>query len=125
VKWELTGLARVDVAVWVSVAKLENNWRANVVEYIGPGGSGNAIAGRYENFSEWVGSHARVGMPEICLVDGTVRISNGRHRFSWFRDHGMIALQIQVPPDQVDLFREQFGTEDQLSEWLDVERISQ
>lgn len=121
VDWLLSCPECGDIPVWVSVAKMENNWRGNADEYIGFGGTEKAIAGRYENFSEWANNEKQVGMPEICLVDSRVSFSNGRHRFAWFRDHGMTALQIQVPLDQVGIFQQQFGTYIRISQWFEVE----
>lgn len=107
-----------DVPVWVSVVKVENNWRRNKDRYVGLGGTHHAVAGRYEHFGEWVKSHSQIEMPEISLNDGLIEFSNGRHRFAWFRDHGMNSLQVQIPPDQEEVFKKEFGTMSRLSQWF-------
>jgi hypothetical protein len=106
-----------DVPVWVSVAKLDQEWQRSKSEYIGAGGQ-NGMLGKYENFSGWIVSAKNVEMPEVCLVNGFVRFNNGRHRFAWLRDHGVTALQVSVQPSDVATFERMYGSQDRVSQWL-------
>lgn len=117
IQWKIALPQSGDIAVWVSVAKLEREWQRSYGEYIGAGGR-SAMPGKYENFGKWIMSTPHVEMPEVCLADRSVRFNNGRHRFAWLRDHGMTALQVAVQPSDVTTFERMFGTQDQTSQWL-------
>jgi hypothetical protein len=111
---------RPDVAVWVSVKKLDSSWRHDVTHYIGPDcriadkGSGSSY--KYRKFGEWVARRKQVQMPHVNLdPDGIVAFTNGRHRFAWLRDHGMLSLQISTNRDQVMEIKRRFGTRSRLS----------
>lgn len=117
IEWELALPESGDIPVWVSVTKLEHEWRRSVTEYIGAGGD-NGMPGKYDHFAEWIMSAKYVEMPEVCLVDGFVRFNNGRHRFAWLRDHGMTALQVATQPGDVKSIKMKFGTQDEVSQWI-------
>ncbi|MFS2025173.1 hypothetical protein [Massilia sp. CT11-137] len=106
-----------DVPVWVCVATLEHEWKRSENEYIVAGGH-NGMPGKYKNFGQWILSAKHVEMPEVCLVAGFVRFNNGRHRFAWLRDHGVIALPVAVQPSDVAAFRRKFGSPARTSQWL-------
>jgi hypothetical protein len=96
--------------VWVDVAKLDASWRKDDL-YIGPGGEGG-IRTRYPDFGKWLAAeHVPVGLPEVSLGwKDHVVFGNGRHRFSWMRDHGAQALPVMVPSEMAQAFRQRFGT---------------
>ncbi|KAB8049589.1 hypothetical protein GCN78_17000 [Janthinobacterium rivuli] len=117
IEWTIALPQSGDVPVWVSVAKLEREWQRSKNEYIGAGGD-SAMPGKYENFGKWIISASHVEMPEVCIVDGFVRFSNGRHRFAWLRDHGMTTLQVSIQPSDVTSFETKFSSQDQTSQWF-------
>lgn len=100
-----------EVVVWADVGKIEASWRTDRNFYVGPGGTHNAIGSRYPNFGAWLKGGKPVEMSE-CTVDyvGRAYFGNGRHRFSWMRDHGAQAVPVIVPAEQADEFQEKFGT---------------
>ncbi len=118
VVWKRAGLFTDDLEVWVSVEKIEANWRADGEDYIGRNGVGAAKPGAYEGFSAWVQSGQPVEMPEVTIYEGRIQFSNGRHRFAFFRDHGMTAMQVQTDPADIELFKKMFGTTERSSVWL-------
>jgi hypothetical protein len=58
-------------------------------------------------------------MPQCSLIRhdprGGVAFGNGRHRFSWCRDHGVTALPVTVNPDDRIEFHRLYGTGARLS----------
>lgn len=109
-----------DVAIWVSVTLIEENWRQDKDNYIGSDGTGAAMAGRYEKVGEWMsrGQFANANMSQVCLDEtGMVQFGDGRHRFAWVRDHAATAIQVQVPPDQAEAFACRFGTNARVSDY--------
>jgi hypothetical protein len=92
------------------VTKLDESWRHNTY-YIGFGGTGKAIHERYQKFGKWVGLGEPIWMSTVCLDENEeISFIDGRHRFAWLRDHGVIDLSIQVPQNQVRLIKTRFGT---------------
>jgi hypothetical protein len=107
-----------DEIVWVSVRKIERSWIKRPDEYVGPGGTGKAIAGRYKKVGAWIQLGNPLWMPWIVLADdGEISFTDGRHRFAWLRDHGVIALPIQVPSYCAEAVQTRFGTSARLSDW--------
>lgn len=118
VTWERTGSEDSDIPLWVSVEKIERNWRKCADGYIGPGGSSNTKPGAYEGFAQWIQAGHPVGMPELSYFNGLVQFSNGRHRFAFFRDNGMVAMQVQVDPAAIKIFTRLFSTNERISTWV-------
>ncbi|MFZ5784187.1 MAG: hypothetical protein ACOY4R_28665 [Pseudomonadota bacterium] len=82
-----------DVAVWVSVAKVERRWRRDEGLYLSPEVCKRQT--RYLRFGEWIQTNSEVWMPVITLMDdGAISFTDGRHRFAWFRDHGLRTMQV-------------------------------
>ena len=100
------------VTVWVDVAKLDASWRHDKGFYITPNGGGNSIKGRYERFGKWLEQGLPVEMPEVSINDwrDCISFGNGRHRFSWLRDHGVTSLPVYVDKDQAEEIKKRFGT---------------
>jgi hypothetical protein len=97
-----------DETVWISVIKLDASWTKNS-QYIGPGGSGPAIGDRYQKFGIWLERGEPVWIPWVGLEDGEVCFTDGRHRFAWFRDHGVKSMPIDVDPAIAYEIRKRFG----------------
>lgn len=98
------------VAAWIDVARLNASWSKDSC-YVGPNGA-DGIGRRYAAFGEWLAEgNGPVEMPEVALtVWGYVGFGNGRHRFSWMRDHGVTALPVLIPVEDAEAFEERFGT---------------
>lgn len=108
-----------DSIIWVDVEKLDAAWQKDKENYIGPGGVGAAIGGRYAAFGEWLGlGLEKVMTPEVYIIpnsmpnsySGVVAFGNGRHRFSWCRDHGAKSIPVQIDTEQLDEFRKRYET---------------
>lgn len=99
-----------DPVVWVSVRALDEAW-CTAKDYIGRGGAGSQHPGRYDRFGKFFVNARFVFMPTVALDDeGAVSFTDGRHRFSWLRDHGLHSLPIEVPEHQACVFETRFGT---------------
>ncbi|MBO7804380.1 hypothetical protein J6358_14910 [Burkholderia pseudomallei] len=100
-----------DPIVWVSVNAIDSSWQHDKGRYVGRGGKGSQDD-RYAHFGKWLASnlHRRIEIPEVGLTRGEVTFSNGRHRFAWFRDHGLVVLPVAVDPAIVEPFQARFAT---------------
>jgi hypothetical protein len=82
-----------DVVVRVSVSKVEERWRLDKGYYLSPRTCQRQT--RYWKFDEWIKTHTEVWMPVLTLMDdGRIAFTDGRHRFSWFRDHGLMEMRV-------------------------------
>lgn len=105
-----------DAVVWVSVPALDAAWMLDVGCYIEACGKGAAIDDRYSQFGEWfVASSDPVELPVVSIEDDIVGFTDGRHRFAWLRDHGVLAIPVQVPADQAHEFEQRFGIAERTS----------
>jgi hypothetical protein len=101
--------------VVVSVAKVDADLAKDPDKYVGRGGEGAGIAGRYANFREFLARarerHEPIEQPRASLaVDtGRIAISDGRHRFAVFRDEGQALLPLTVPKDEAAKIRRMYG----------------
>jgi len=99
-----------DIALWLDVAKVDAAWR-RTGQYIVPGGA-NGQDRRYSNAGKWFANFPYSNMLVISLKSsGRITFTDGRHRFSWLRDHGAKAIQFQVSPADADELRAQLGTD--------------
>lgn len=96
------------MVVWIEVGKLDESWQQSS-DYIGAGGSGAAIGNRYEKFGEWLVLGKPVGIPSIGLADDKIEFIDGRHRFAWFRDHGLMQMPVHVNQGHSILIKSRFG----------------
>ena len=105
---------REDYAVvWVDVAKLDEAWARDSNFYVGPEGRLNGIKGRYPRFDAWVREGHPVEMSEVGFdshPSGRPFFCNGRHRYSWMRDHGAQALPVVTDPERAEEFAARYGT---------------
>jgi hypothetical protein len=101
-----------NVAVWITVAKLDASWKHDTARNVGihATGPGNASPERYKRFGEWFAEGRPVWMPDVGLTDGYIGFGDGRHRFAWLRDHGVQALPVTVTADIAAEVRRRFGT---------------
>lgn len=104
--------ASPDERVWISAAKFDASWKKNLEQYIGPGGSGAAIEGRYEKFGTWIGRGEAVWIPWVGLESGEICFTDGQHRFAWLRDHGVQSMPIDVDPEIAEEMQKRFGSDE-------------
>jgi len=100
--------------VMVSVAKVDAALRADPGYYVGPGGTGAAIGGRYDEVARFAARAKARGIPfeQSVLVlggDGLVSFRDGRHRFAWLRDQGMTVVPVSVPARQAAATKRRYG----------------
>jgi hypothetical protein len=111
IQWEMPRSNAGYTSIWIDVGKLDASWRLDREHYVSSGGGGAAIGQRYQRFGEWVQHGHPVEMPEVYINPHYQRVQfgNGRHRFAWMRDHGVISLPVCVDVDQRDAFEQSFG----------------
>ncbi len=82
--------------VYVSVSELDKAWQKDgEAFYIPPGGGGAEIGGRREGFQKFQETGKPVEMSKVYVTkEGTVSFSDGRHRFSVFRDQGKRVIPV-------------------------------
>jgi hypothetical protein len=96
--------------VWVDIEKFDRSFAKDSL-YVGPGGEGG-IRTRYPDFGKWLAqSTGPVEMSEVGFGGyGQIAFINGRHRYSWMRDHGAQALPVLTYPENVPEMERRFGT---------------
>lgn len=80
-----------DRVVWIDIAKFNAAWRRERGLYLRRN-SPNRTA-------YWIAllNFRKIPMPHVYVgVDGQVSFTDGRHRFAWFRDHGVRAIPVTV-----------------------------
>jgi len=96
--------------VKVIVNKFDKEWSRDKNFYIGKGGSGNAIGGRYKMFKEiiekpederkrWLGEspEGNIIVSSVDIDDiGRISFGNGRHRYAVLRDLGMKKIPVAM-----------------------------
>ena len=83
-------IAAGEVMVDVDVEKFDRMWKHwEPSYYVGPGGTGAAIKGRYGRFSDWAKKSPTYEVPEVSVLpNGNLGFTNGRHRYAYLRDNG-------------------------------------
>lgn len=94
-----------DRIVWVNILKADAAWHKDVDCYL-PGGKSEYIGGLLrKNLGK------KMNMPHIGFWEGAISFTDGRHRFSWCRDHGVKYMPVTVEGrQQVALIQQLFGT---------------
>jgi hypothetical protein len=94
IKWTVERPDEEDgVVVWVSVPKVNKYWKRDGGYYLGPETCKKDAL--YRRFDDWIKTHAEVWMPVLSLLDRRrISFTNGRHRFAWFRDHGLTSMPV-------------------------------
>lgn len=83
--------------VLIDAAKFDAAWAQDKGFYVGPGGSGAAIEGRYQNFKEWIATHDSITTSWVGVdPHGRVSFGDGRHRLAVLRDAGLQALPVAM-----------------------------
>ena len=103
--------------VVIDVAKVAADLALSPGQYVGPGGTGAAIGGRYEEFERFLARAREKGiaieMPRMYLAadTGRIDIGDGRHRFAVFRDLGATWLPVSVRRKEAEEIRRRYGVE--------------
>jgi hypothetical protein len=103
--------------VQADVRKLDASLAKDRGFHVGQGGTGAAIAGRYEQaktfFARARAEDIPIQAPRVSLSDATggteAFIGDGRHRFAALRDGGAKVIPVVVPRGQAEAFRRKFG----------------
>src|SRR5581483_907372 len=97
IRWRKQWHVYSDRIVWVSVTKFDIRWRKSERDngYL-MRGQGRPATYRY--LYDAVKNGTVLGMPHISFYPDLKRISftDGRHRFSWVRDHGGRVIPITI-----------------------------
>lgn len=100
-----------DTPIWVNLKKIDFYWKPDP-NYIGPGGTGAAIEGRYLRFGEWVKKLEEIHYISLNYSErGYIEFSDGRHRTAWLRDHGVIAIPILTDIESKQWLLEHCGSD--------------
>lgn len=107
------GPGRGRVTVHASVARLDASLARDAL-HVGPGGSGpTAKPGAYAGVGAFVEKAMRDGtaieLPRAGVSGGEAYLSDGRHRFAYFRDKGAASLPVSVARGEAAEFRRRFG----------------
>ena len=117
VRFEPAEIARDNpefTTVVVDVAKIDASLRRDPESHVGPGGTGAAIGGRYEEFERFL-AKAKAGKTPIqqpqggLTEDGEFTLIDGRHRFAVFRDQGAEAIPVSVRKSDAAKIRKRYG----------------
>lgn len=90
-----------DVLVSINVNEFEKGWSINSGAYVGPGGTGNPIKNRYNDFKVFLETHDEIIAPRVNVRDnGVVDFGNGRHRYAIMRDYGL-PIMVSMDPESL------------------------
>jgi hypothetical protein len=101
-----------DRVLWISVSKLDAAWRRDRGNYLATGGGEvDGIHFRYKRFGIWLyHAQVKIWMPHIGADGRCVSFTDGRHRFTWLRDRGVVALPVSVAPCEFFSMARRYGT---------------
>lgn len=98
-----------DVVVMTDIRKFDEGWSKDQM-YISPGGEGESIGDRYEHFKHYLTTGDPVIMSEVSVIYRDIpAFTNGRHRYSVFRDMGWKKIPMSVDPESAPKFRRLYG----------------
>jgi hypothetical protein len=102
-----------DVAVKVSISKLNKEWKKNPINYIPRGGKSNTTEKKYDNAKTFLKNNKTgVKMPEVSLgKNGTLTVRDGRHRTAALRDTRKKTMFVTVKKSQAKQLKEKFGAD--------------
>lgn len=113
--------------VYVDAAKFDQAWAKDRNFYVGPGGTGAAISGRYERFKAFFEDNDDPIIASTVHVreDGHVGFTDGRHRFAYLRDIGMPSIPVTMNRIEIARARKfNLLADDQMTEASMVEYIA-
>jgi hypothetical protein len=119
IAWRPERLAKDDdEVVWLDIAKFDELWRGDIDFYIEPK---KGIYNRYADVGNWIMAGNDVGLPSVYgdrfFADtGAVSFVNGRHRFSWVRDHGARAIPVIMDKNDCAEIKRRCGTDERICE---------
>jgi hypothetical protein len=97
----------------LDVEKFDTDWAKDKAMYVGKEGV-NQTQTRYNDFQKWITKHPEyvVITPYIYLSEDKRRpvgFTNGRHRFSVFRDMGFKKIWVTIDKSQLKQFKERYS----------------
>ena len=101
-----------DKIIWVDVQKLNRAWALDRL-YFGSvrDKKHKGTRAKYYRFPWWLqGFQGLVCMPHVAMTGQEISFTDGRHRFAWLRDHGVVALPVSTSPNQSFVLARRFGT---------------
>lgn len=108
--WERWIAAPFEPVVWIDVAKFDASWR-NDFAYVGPFGEPDSQPQKYARIGNWLSEGCNLWMPHVGLNDdNAASFTDGRHRFAWLRDHGVLALPVTCGEEIEAEIQERFGS---------------
>jgi len=100
-----------DDLIWVDLTKIDFYWKSDR-SYVGRGGTGAAIAGRYKKFGEWIMKGNEIEYVSLNRSsEGHIVFTDGRHRTAWLRDHGVVAMPILTENQSTQWLLEKCGSD--------------
>jgi len=99
-----------DVAVEVSVSKLDAAWQKDDGYHIPPGGGSDKQ--KYQNAKDYIAKPDKgpVKMAQVNLdASGNLSVSDGRHRLAAIRDTGKARVWVTVSRAQAKKFKAEFS----------------
>lgn len=98
--------------VKIDVQKFDKSWAADEGFYVAAGGkSASTVPGKYSNAQKLLKSGKQIEMPEVNLGPGGVpSFKDGRNRFAALRDAGVKQIEVSVPADEAQKFKDMFGS---------------
>ncbi len=111
VRWRKQWRVRSDRIIWVVISKLDAHWRSSEPDLYLENADGRPNT---RNFISGAVREGKIlGMPHISFhYDDLNKVSftDGRHRFSWMRDHGAHAMPVTINQTEIARAREMFGS---------------
>jgi hypothetical protein len=104
-------IANGDVAVKVSVDKLDKAWQKDAGGHIPKGGTGGQGRAKADAAKATVASGKTVEMPRANFSKGRVRFTDGRHRTAAVRDSGKKTMYVTVPRGQAKTVKRRLGAD--------------
>lgn len=85
----------------IEPAKFDAAWRLGD-QWVGPGGVPGGHGERYPKAGKWILSGNPTDMCQIWIGEEGVGFIDGRHRFAWLRDQGVLAIPVQLSLESLE-----------------------
>jgi hypothetical protein len=97
-----------ETPLWLDVQKIDSEWKLDRIERLA---SNLEDKSKYFEFSKFIQNGDKIRLP-ICFLgpDDEFIIHDGKHTFSWFRDHGAVSIPFLVPRKKIGYIQDRFGS---------------